>query len=66
MRVFIVSYLGSITGVYSCAVDGAQAVRALQRAGCCGAVVCEARLNSETETGSLLMAGGVIAATSDV
>ena len=66
MRVFIVSYLNSITGVYTCAVDGAQAVRALRRAGCYGAVVCEARLNSETETGSLLMTGGVSAATSDV
>ena len=53
---YIVSYLCTIVGVYSCAVDANQCVRALRRVGCIGATVCEARLNSETPIGTTLLA----------
>ena len=33
MRVFIVTYLCSVVGVYSCAVDAEQCIRALKRTG---------------------------------
>ena len=56
MRVFIVTYMGSVVGTYSCAVDAEQTVRALKRVGCAGATVCEARLNAETTTGECLLA----------
>ena len=58
MRVFIVTYLCSVVGVYSCAVDAQQCIRALRRVGCVGATVCEARLNAETTTGECLLANG--------
>ena len=48
--IYIVSYMCTIVGVYSCAVDANQCVRALRRVGCIGAIVVEARLNSETPT----------------
>ena len=41
MRVFIVTYMGSVVGTYSCAVDAQQTIRALKRVGCEGAIVCE-------------------------
>ena len=63
MRVFIVTYLCSVVGTYSCAVDAEQTVRALKRVGCEGAIVCETRLNEETTTGQCLLANG---ATSEV
>ena len=56
MRVFIVTYMCSVVGTYSCAVDAEQTVRALKRVGCAGATVCEARLNAETTTGECLLA----------
>ena len=43
MRVFIVTYLCSVVGVYTCAVDAEQCIRALKRVGCEGATVCEAQ-----------------------
>ena len=55
MRVFIVTYLCSVVGVYTCAVDAEQCIRALKRTGCTGATVCEARLNMETEVGNSLL-----------
>jgi hypothetical protein len=58
MRVFIVTYLCSVVGVYSCAVDAQQCIRALASVGCDGAAVCEARLNAETTTGECLLANG--------
>ena len=51
-----VSYMCTIVGVYSCAVDANQCVRGLQRVGCVGATICEVRLNSETQTGRSLSA----------
>ena len=56
--IYIVSYMCTIVGVYSCAVDANQCVRALRRVGCIGAIVVEARLNSETPTGTSLLATG--------
>ena len=53
MRVFIVTYMCSVVGAYSCAVDAEQCIRALKRTGCTGATVCEARLNMETTVGNL-------------
>ena len=63
MRVFVLTYLCSVVGAYSCAVDAEQCIRALRRVGCVGATVCEARLNAETPTGECLLANG---ATSEV
>ena len=42
------TYLCSVVGVYSSAVDAQQCIRALRRVGCVGATVCEAKLNAET------------------
>ena len=56
MRVWIVSYFGSILGVYSCAVDANQTARQLRRTGSADAIVTEARLNEETCTGKTLLA----------
>ena len=58
MRVFIVTYLCSVVGVYTCAVDAEQCIRALKRVGCVGATVCETRLNAQTTTGESLLANG--------
>ena len=58
MRVYIVTYLSSVIEVYSCAVDATQTVRRLRRIGNDGAVVCEARLNAETNTGHALLSTG--------
>eukprot|EP01043_Picozoa_sp_COSAG02_P048034 COSAG02_NODE_4672_length_5107_cov_5.286142_5_plen_74_part_00 len=55
MRVFIVTYMCSVVGAYSCAVDAEQCIRALKRTGCTGATVCEARLNMETTVGKSLL-----------
>ena len=55
MRVFIVSYSCSVIGVYTSAVDANQIVRMLRRIGSVGAVVCEARLNTETAIGHALL-----------
>ena len=63
MRVFIVTYMCSVIGAYSCAVDAEQCIRALKRVGCTGATVCEARLNVETTTGECFLTNG---ATSEV
>ena len=60
---YVVSYMCTIVGVYSCAVDANQCVRGLQRVGCVGATICEVRLNSETPTGVSLL---TIGSTSDV
>ena len=35
------TYMCSVVGTYSCAVDAEQTVRALKRVGCAGATVCE-------------------------
>ena len=51
-KLYVVTYMCTIVGVYSCAVDANQCVRALRRVGCIGATVCEVRLNSETPTDS--------------
>ena len=51
---YVVTYMCTIVGAYSCAVDANQCVRSLQRVGCMGATVCEVRLNSETPTGASL------------
>ena len=56
MRLWIVSYFGSILGVYSCAVDANQTIRQLRRTGSVDAIVTEARLNEETCTGKTLLA----------
>jgi hypothetical protein len=65
MRVWIVSYHGSILGVYSCAVDANQTARQLRRTtGSVEAIVTEARLNEETCTGKTLL-GCVPTATSE-
>ena len=56
MRVWIVSYFGSILGVYSCAVDANQTARQLRRTGSADAIVTEARLNEETCKGKTLLA----------
>ena len=53
---YVVSYMCTIVGVYSCAVDANQCVRRLRRVGCAGAAICEVRLNSETQTGRSLLA----------
>ena len=53
---YVVSYMCTIVGVYSCAVDANQCVRGLQRVGCVGATICEVRLNGETQTGRSLLA----------
>ncbi len=55
---YVVTYMCTIVGVYSCAVDANQCVRALRRVGCIGATVCEVRLNSETPTGASLLKHG--------
>ena len=47
---YVVTYMCTIVGAYSCAVDANQCVRSLRRVGCMGATVCEVRLNSETPT----------------
>ena len=60
---YVVSYMCTIVGVYSCAVDANQCVRGLQRVGCVGATICKVRLNSETPTGVSLL---TIGSTSDV
>ena len=60
---YVVTYMCTIVGAYSCAVDANQCVRSLRRVGCMGATVCEVRLNSETPTGASLLASG---STSDV
>ena len=36
---YVVSYMCTIVGVYSCAVDANQCVRGLQRVGCVGAML---------------------------
>ena len=43
---YVVTYMCTIVGAYSCAVDANQCVRSLRRVGCMGATVCEVRLNS--------------------
>ena len=58
MRVFVVTYMCSVVGAYSCGVDAEQCIRRLKRVGCDGATVCEARLNAETTTGECLLANG--------
>ena len=60
---YVVSYMCTIVGVYSCAVDANQCVRGLQRVGCVGATICKVRLNSETPMGVSLL---TIGSTSDV
>ena len=45
----------SVIGVYTSAVDSECVVRSLRERGCDGAVVTEARLNAETETGAALL-----------
>ena len=52
---YVVTYMCTIVGAYSCAVDANQCVRSLRRVGCMGATVCEVRLNSETPTGVSLL-----------
>ena len=56
MRLWIVTYYGSVLGVYSCAVDANQTAQQLRRTGSVDAIVTEARLNEETCTGKTLMA----------
>jgi hypothetical protein len=51
----VVTYLGSVVGVYTSPVDSECAVRALRARGCDGVAVTEARLNAETETGAALL-----------
>ena len=43
---YVVTYMCTIVGVYSCAVDANQCVRSLRRVGCVGATICEVRLNT--------------------
>ena len=51
----MVTYLGSVVGVYTSPVDSECVVRALRARGCDGVVVTEARMNAETETGAALL-----------
>ena len=55
MRVYIVTYMCTVVGAYSCAVDAEQCIRALKRTVCTGATVSEARLNMETDVGNFLL-----------
>ena len=52
---YVVTYHGSVVGVYTSPVDSQCVVRSLQARGCDGAMVTEARLNAETETGATLL-----------
>ena len=52
---WVVTYLGSVVGVYTSPVDSECAVRAMRARGCDGVAVTEARLNAETETGAALL-----------
>jgi len=52
---WVVTYLGSVVGVYTSPVDSECVVRSLRARGCDGAVVTEARMNAETETGAALL-----------
>ena len=52
---WVVTYLGSVVGVYTSPVDSECVVRALRARGCDGAVVTKARMNTETETGVALL-----------
>jgi hypothetical protein len=52
---WVVTFHGSVIGVYTSAVDSECVVRSLRDRGCGGAVVTEARLNAETETGAALL-----------
>jgi hypothetical protein len=51
----VVTYLGSVVGVYTSPVDSECVVRSLRARGCDGAVVTQARMNAETETGAALL-----------
>eukprot|EP01047_Picozoa_sp_COSAG01_P058235 COSAG01_NODE_6834_length_3478_cov_1.203315_4_plen_60_part_00 len=44
------TYMCSVIGAYSCAVDAERCIRALKRIGCMGATVCEAILNMDSTT----------------
>ena len=52
---WVVTFLGSVVGVYTSPVDSECVVRALRARGCDGVVVTEARMNAETETGAALL-----------
>ena len=52
---WVVTYQGAVVGVYTSPVDSECVVRSLRARGCDGAVVTEARMNAETETGAVLL-----------
>ena len=55
MRVWVVTWNGSVVGCYSSAVDAAMVGRALKANGCHGSMTTEVRLNAETENGSAIL-----------
>ena len=55
MRVFIVTYLCSVVGVYTCAVDAEQCIRALKRVGCDGATLTKAQQASQKNSTDLII-----------
>ena len=52
---WVVTFHGSVMGVYTSPVDSECVVRSLRARGCDGAVVTEARMNAETGTGAALL-----------
>ena len=58
MTTYIVLYIGSVVGLYSCITDAAIVAKTLPQS-----TVVSCKLNSETETGKMLLAnpsaGGV-------
>ena len=55
MRVWVVTWQGSVIGVYSSGVDAAMVGRALKANGRHGSMTTEVRLNAETENGSAIL-----------
>ena len=62
---YVVGYMCTIVGVYSCAVDANQCVRGLQRVGCVGATICEVRVGSGSGAFTSLFSGVLIATSAD-